>query len=220
MSFNITKIILTKNRVHFVITYHPRLRFMGKVLAKHYHLLQKNERLRAAFPEPPMAAFKKLRNVKGLLNKRDTNIKTSNTKCGSTKGCICCHHLQVTNKFDIGNKTHTTEIGGNCKSENIIYAMECTKCSVWYIGETGDSLRGRLNGHCSITKKIFNGGSVDEINNDNGAPLHFGKKDHDFKNDMKLYILEQGTGIQGYRDTGIQGCEGKTDERVLLHCKI
>ena len=112
------------------------------------------------------------------------------------KGCMCCHHLQVTNKFDIGNKTHTTEIGGNCKSENIIYAMECTKCSVWYIGETGDSLRGRLNGHRSVTKKIFNGGSVDEINNDNGAPLHFGKKNHDFKNDMKLYILEQGR----YRD--------------------
>ena len=182
-----------KQRVPFVITYHPRLRFMGKVLSKHFHLLQGNERLKATFPEPPMAAFKKLKNIKGHLKTKDNILgKVENIKCGSTKGCMCCHHLQETNKFKINDKTHNTEQGGTCGSENVIYAMECTKCSLWYVGETGDSLRGRLNGHRCVTKKISNGGSVDEISNDCGAPLHFGQKDHDLKRDMKLYILEQG----------------------------
>jgi len=106
--------------------------------------------------------------------------------------CLCCRHLQEINKFKIGDKIHSTDRGGTCGSEDLIYAMECTKCSIWYIGETGDSLRGRLNGHRSVTKKIINGGSVDESKNDCGAPLHFGQKDHDFERDMRLYILDQG----------------------------
>ena len=182
-----------KKRVPLVINYHPRLRFLGKILAKHFHLLQGNERLKAAFPEPPMAAFKKLRNIKAYLNSNEDKLtKTGNNKCGSTKGCLCCRHLQETNKFKIGDKIHSTDRGGTCGSEDLIYAMECTKCSIWYIGETGDSLRGRLNGHRSVTKKIINGGSVDESKNDCGAPLHFGQKDHDLERDMRLYILDQG----------------------------
>ena len=107
-------------------------------------------------------------------------------------GCKCCQHLQEKSKFNINGKPHNTEYGGMCSSKNLIYAMECTKCCVWYIGETGDTLRGRLNGHRSMTKKVLDGGMLDESSNDCGAPLHFGQRDHSFEKDMKLYILEQG----------------------------
>ena len=63
---------------------------------------------------------------------------------------------------------------------------------MWYIDETGDTLRGRLNGRRNITKKVSNGGTLDELSHDCGAPLHFGQKDHCLEKDMKLYILECG----------------------------
>ena len=183
-----------KQRIPLVITYHPRLRSMGKILAKHFPLLQGNERLKMAFPEPPMAAFRKLRNIKSILGtKLDFETgKMRSKKCESTMGCKCCNHIQEESNFLINGRPHTTKFGGGCGSKNLIYAMECIKCSKWYIGETGDTLRGRLNGHRSLTKKVLGGGTLDENSNDCGAPLHFGQKDHCFEKDMKIYILEQG----------------------------
>jgi hypothetical protein len=37
----------------------------------------------------------------------------------------------------------------NCKTENIIYLLECAICGLQYIGETKQQLSKRLNGHRS-----------------------------------------------------------------------
>ena len=37
----------------------------------------------------------------------------------------------------------------NCKTENIIYLLECAICALQYIGETKQQLSKRLNGHRS-----------------------------------------------------------------------
>ncbi|KAI8514533.1 corticospinal neuron axon guidance through spinal cord [Branchiostoma belcheri] len=43
----------------------------------------------------------------------------------------------------------------NCQSKNIVYLIQCKKCSVQYVGETKQTLANRLNGHRSAinTKK-------------------------------------------------------------------
>lgn len=39
-----------------------------------------------------------------------------------------------------------------CSARNLIYLITCTKCELQYIGETGDTLRNRLNNHRSDIK--------------------------------------------------------------------
>ena len=42
----------------------------------------------------------------------------------------------------------------NCGTENIIYLITCRKCGIQYVGETGQSLRKRLNNHRNRLKKL------------------------------------------------------------------
>jgi hypothetical protein len=51
--------------------------------------------------------------------------------------------------------THTGEkfiiyCNANCKTENIIYLLECAICGLQYIGETKQQLSKRLNGHRNL----------------------------------------------------------------------
>ena len=38
-------------------------------------------------------------------------------------------------------------------STNVIYGIHCVQCGLVYVGETGRSLRSRMNGHRSAIKK-------------------------------------------------------------------
>ena len=60
---------------------------------------------------------------------------------------MTCKHIQCTHKF---SSTHTgEEFIIYCKTENIIYLLECAICDLQYIGETKQQLSKRLNGHRS-----------------------------------------------------------------------
>ena len=71
-------------------------------------------------------------------------------KCDSRR-CMTCKNIQCTQTF---SSTHTGETfiiycNANCKTENIIYLLECAICGLQYIGETKQQLSKRLNGHRS-----------------------------------------------------------------------
>ena len=41
----------------------------------------------------------------------------------------------------------------SCGTTNVIYGIHCVHCGLVYVGETGRSLRSRMNGHRSAIKK-------------------------------------------------------------------
>jgi uncharacterized ferredoxin-like protein len=58
---------------------------------------------------------------------------------------MTCKNIQCTQKF---SSTHTGEkfiiyCNANCKTENIIYLLECAICGLQYIGETKQQLSKR-----------------------------------------------------------------------------
>ena len=81
--------------------------------------------------------------------------------------------------------------GGSCKSSNLIYGVNCVKCNLWYVGETGMRLHERLNQHRHSIGKIRRGESIDK-SNDTGLSEHFALDGHSFEEDAGLYILEKG----------------------------
>ena len=182
----------SNERVPFVLTYHPRLRMMGKILHRNYKLLQSNERLKKAFPEPPMVAFKRLKNLRDMLVHTGPRAINQGVGSCSDKRCKCCKHLQGTTEFEINGKKHCVKNGGSCDTENVIYGLRCKQCDQWYIGESSLQLRGRLNGHRAATVRLKEGKLLNSQMNDTGAAEHFIKEGHDFERDLELYMLESG----------------------------
>jgi len=105
-----------------------------------------------------------------------------------TADCKCCDTIsqkcRVTSTHN--NKTYTTQKYTSCSTKNIIYLIECTKCTKGnqYVGRTSETLRTKLNQHIthSTTKTNF--------------PLyrHFLQRpDHNFKRDTRITILQATT---------------------------
>ena len=104
-------------------------------------------------------------------------------KCRS-KNCKTCGILITDNSFSSNLtkrsfSTHSFE-DLSCKSENVVYAIDCTLCGLIYVGETRGELRKRMNGHRS------------QINNGGYQLLyrHFNLPDHSVLS-MKVRILEK-----------------------------
>ena len=102
------------------------------------------------------------------------------------------HPIGQTSSVDINGKNHNNDRGGSCIAKNLIYAIKCVKCDKFYIGETGDLLRQRINGHRASSKRVKEGAILDDTYNDTGVAEHFGGVDHNFDRDGKLYVLENG----------------------------
>ena len=68
----------------------------------------------------------------------------------------------------------------NCKTNNVVYGIECSLCGLIYVGETQGALHKHINGHRY------------EINNGGNQVLyqHFNKPDHSILS-MKVRIIEK-----------------------------
>ena len=72
--------------------------------------------------------------------------------------------------------------GATCKTEGVIYALNCKKCEKIYVGHTGDSVAKRFSGHkYDVAKRPTQ----------NEFTQHCEKK-HDLKKDIEIYILDHG----------------------------
>lgn len=67
------------------------------------------------------------------------------SKCG--KSCYCCPYLLESSKYKFKKSLKEFEIktNFNCETANLIYVIICSGCSEEYIGETGCTLKERLN---------------------------------------------------------------------------
>lgn len=190
------------SRIPFVLQYHPRMRGVSHVLKKHFSILTSSERLKKAFLEPPMVAFRRLPSLRDILVHTGTNrkeITESNSRC-KDKRCKTCPNLMEAGTCTINGRNHKTLHGGSCNTTNLIYGLRCKQCDTWYVGETGNRLRDRINGHRDKAK-IFKkkGEQTCDDKSDNGATIHFGGKDHEFDKDVGIHILDHGEWTQEER---------------------
>ena len=77
---------------------------------------------------------------------------------------------------------HSTRINVGCKSDNLIYAIECTRCGKHYVGQTMKSIRERMQGHqTDINSKTSTKSVREHFSEDNG---------HQGWQDVKIFALE------------------------------
>ena len=101
-----------------------------------------------------------------------------------SNACLTCNSFISDQSFKSNltgriYKTQTYE-QLTCGSSNVVYAIHCVRCGLMYVGETGRSLRSRINGHRAGI--IKDGQSL--------LYKHFRLAGHSVA-DMKVQILEK-----------------------------
>jgi hypothetical protein len=175
----------------FSVTYDPRLPDLPGVQRKHWRSMTiQDEHLENVFPEPPLIAYKRQKNLSDFLIRaklppipRPYEKQKSNAmkKCNK---CIICPYIKEGKS--VKGRTFDWKINRNinCTSQkNIIYMIECNKenCNQRYIGETKFDLKTRLSQHLGyINTRILN----------QPTGNHFNLPGHS-KHNLKATVLEK-----------------------------
>ena len=86
----------------------------------------------------------------------------------------------IRGNFD--RRTFRTLQNVTCKSNNLIYALECTRCNTHYVGQTMNTLRVRRYSHYRYIVK-------QDLHKSCGE--HFSQSNqHQGLSDIKIYVLE------------------------------
>ena len=98
-------------------------------------------------------------------NAVDVQTQTNNVSCvacvcGSVRCKTCKHVVQgSTFKSNVTRKSYTivsSNCSMTCATDNVIYLISCKRCGIQYVGETGQTLRKRLNNHRNRLKNMTN----------------------------------------------------------------
>ena len=131
--------------------------------------------------------YQKIKPCKVLLSDCLTSSVSDSmaciSKCG-IKNCKTCSMLITSPEFssNLTGKSFTTKCLEplDCTSRNLIYGIECSLCGLIYVGETGNNIRSRMNGHRSGVNHSL----------DLELYKHFNQDDHSILS-MRVRILEK-----------------------------
>ena len=178
----------TNRRPVFVVPYDPRLPPLTSITKKHWRSMRNQDPyLAEVFPEPPLIAYKRQKNIKDYMIRakvapqtsgRPKRLVTGMKNCG--KQCAACPFINK-RKF-ISNKNMKWKLNKqmDCNTSNIVYMIECNKCNERYIGETKRKLKERLDEHRKYVRN--------DVQNATGE--HFNKPGHSESN-MNITAIEK-----------------------------
>ena len=95
------------------------------------------------------------KNLKGFLSssKFDFHESSPSVKKCTDKRCMTCPSLIEGTSFTFKNgRTFTVMQDISCKTKNLVYAIICSNCGEFYVGETKTELRTRMTVHRQQTR--------------------------------------------------------------------
>ena len=144
----------TTDRPVFVIHYDPRLPSVNNIIKKHYRSMIEDPKMKEVFPDPPLIAYRRQKNIRQYLirAKVPPDVRRPKRKLPGMKkcnSCVYCHYIMTGDhvKFTATKYIHqiTTQI--TCNTRNLIYLITCLKCLMQYVGETDRRLKDRFLEH-------------------------------------------------------------------------
>ena len=129
---------------------------------KHWHILSINENLRKVFDKKPLISHRRNTNLHQLIGGNRIfkhKVLRKNTKqpkqsghcstCLSKINNFCCKQVEQTKTVQSYRTKKTFQIFHNptCKSENLIYLLQCRICQLQYVAKSETPFNIRLNNH-------------------------------------------------------------------------
>ena len=158
---------------------------MSGVLRECQCLIDVSPRLKGALPQPPLVVYRRPPNLRSLLVRaalKQTREKyKGNDRFGQPR-CKACAHIKtgVTFRSSTTNQEFRVKATADCRTKNVVYLIECARCSIQYIGETENALRAYLTGHRF---------DISHQKLDRPVAHHFSQPHHSLK-DLTIMVVE------------------------------
>jgi hypothetical protein len=156
-----TKPLLTDNnkKIPLILTFNPANPKINKIIAKHWHMIEKCTN-RDAFIQKPIIAYRRTKNLSDKLvrakcsPKENTYIPRKTGICKRPWMCKFCPNIAqtITYRSSVTGREYTGPPKYTCKTENVIYLITCKKCKKQYIGETYRPFHKRMEEHLRYIK--------------------------------------------------------------------
>ena len=151
----------SENAVPFVVTYHPKVKKLGKLIKDLLAFLYSDEEVQKVFSPPPMVSYRSARKIKDYLVGTKLYPLERNVGCeGCGNGrCQVCKNTKVTDTFGsfTTKKSYKINHRFDCYDKCLIYLFSCRTCGKQYTGKTTDRFRYRWNNYKMEAKKAENG---------------------------------------------------------------
>ena len=177
----------TTDRPVFVIHYDPRLPSVNTIVKKHWRVMIQDPHMKEIFPDPPLIAYKRQKNLRQMLirakvppiSKRPKREIHGMRKCNND---VYCNYIMTGDhvKATASSYHHQITTKVTCTSSNIIYLITCRKCLMQYVGETSRRLKDRFAEHQGYVRNK-------DLTMATGQ--HFNNRGHSIY-DMQITILE------------------------------
>ena len=150
-----------ENTVPLVVTYHPVLKTIGKIIHDNLYLLYMNEELKHLFTPGPMVPFRSSRKISSYLVRAklypvERSVGSFNCKIPR---CQICTYVNETDSFisTVTGETYKINHKFDCMEKCLIYLLTCNKCRKQYLSQTVDTFRYRWNNYRSNSRKHAHG---------------------------------------------------------------
>ena len=152
----------TQGNLPLVLTYNKTLPNIKNIIDKHSHISSMNENLLKVFDKIPFIAYRRNTNSFQLIGGNrifKNKIVHKNTKqpkqsghcspCLSKLNNLCCKQVKQTKIFQNYSTKETFQIFHNltCKSQNLIYLLQCRICQLQYVRKNETPFNIRLKNH-------------------------------------------------------------------------
>jgi len=154
------------NIIPFVTTHNPNNINIYQYFLNSSNILTSTEHLNKVFQTTKFINSKRqAANLKHQITNAKfseaKNIEYCVAKCHNSR-CKCCQEIRTGTTFNFHKvgKIFTINHNFNCNTRNLIYVLSCRGCDEYYIGETEQELKNRLNLHRSGGNHLDSGHSL------------------------------------------------------------
>ena len=149
--------------ISFVLTYHPKLKSLSKILTKNLYLLYMDKEVKKVFTRKPIISFRSARKLSNyLVRAKMYPIEriVGSKNCGS-KRCEVCINVNETSTLTstVTGETFIINHKFDCNARCLVYLLTCRKCEIQHVGQTVDQFRSIWNNYKSDSRKYSRGGS-------------------------------------------------------------
>ena len=181
-------------RIPLVVTYNHKLSELSKILHRNYKAMISNAPImKTIFPEAPMVAYRRNKSIKDTVIRarhwQTTNQQRPHTQGRERRPSMIDNRMNISREIvnkQNGRKCHIAK--GHATDRNVIYAAECKKHNLIYIGMTTTQLNERMNRHRSDITHYPTRSELSKHCSEHGCTL---------EEDMEISILEHVTGTYG-----------------------
>ena len=149
--------------VPFVVTYHPSLNTLSRIIKDNLNILCMSRETKAVFSLESMVSFRSARRISSYLVRAKLyplERCVGFRQCKNSR-CEVCTNFTETDTFSstVTGKTFQINHELNCGDKCLICLRKCKVCNKQYVGETTDAFRRRWNNSKENDRKFQRNGS-------------------------------------------------------------